>query len=98
MKMIKGTLKVGFVLAILGGSTASAQSIADVKKALDAEQYHKAKSSLKSMIAAQPANAEAHFHLGNVYLLTGYPDSAKVTFNKGISANAQYSLNYVGLG
>lgn len=83
---------------LLVGSSVFAQSLADAKKAIDAEQYQKSKTILKGLIQSQPTNAENFFYLGNVYLKTDYIDSAKMTFNKGIAANAQYPLNYVGLG
>ena len=83
---------------LLVGSSVFAQSVADAKKAIDAEQYQKSKTILKGLIQSQPTNAENFFYLGNVYLKTDYVDSAKMTFNKGIAANGQYPLNYVGLG
>ena len=97
MKMIKTTIKatLGFVLV---GSAVIAQSITDAKKAIDAEQYQKSKTILKGLISSQPANAESYFYLGNVYLKADYADSAKMTYSKGIAANAQFPLNYVGLG
>jgi cytochrome c-type biogenesis protein CcmH/NrfG len=97
MKMIKTAVKatLGFVLV---GSAVFAQSITDAKKAIDAEQYQKSKTILKGLISSQPANAESYFYLGNVYLKTDYADSAKMTYTKGITANAQFPLNYIGLG
>ncbi len=83
---------------VLVGSSVFAQNLADAKKAIDAEQYQKSKTILKGLISSQPSNAENYFFLGNVYLKTDYIDSAKMTYNKGISANAEFPLNYVGLG
>ncbi len=83
---------------ILVGSSVFAQSLADAIKATDAEQYQKSKSILKGLISSQPATAENYYHLGNVYLKTDYIDSAKMTYNKGIAADAEFPLNYVGLG
>ena len=94
MKKIVNTT-LGLVLV---ASTVFAQSVADAKKAIDAEQYQKSKTILKGLIQSQPANAENYFYLGNVYLKTDYIDSAKMTYNKGIAANANFPLNYVGLG
>ncbi|MDB5014821.1 MAG: Tetratricopeptide domain protein, partial [Daejeonella sp.] len=97
MKIIKKAFSITLGL-ILIGSAVSAQTLADAKKAIDAEQYQKGKSILKSLINSQASNAENYFFLGNVYLKNDYPDSAKAAFNKGISVNAAYPLNYVGLG
>ncbi|MFM6975824.1 MAG: tetratricopeptide repeat protein [Sphingobacteriaceae bacterium] len=96
MEMIKKAVKATLVLALLGSSV-WAQSLADAKKAIDAEQYQNAKIQLKGLINLLP-NPENYFFLGQVYLKTDYPDSAKVTFNKGITINPAFSLNYVGLG
>ncbi len=97
MEMLKKAFKTTLVLVLLGSSL-FAQTLVDVKKAIDAEQYQKAKSQLKTMIATLPTNAENYFFLGQVYLKTDYADSAKVTFNEGIAKNPSFALNYVGLG
>lgn len=80
------------------GSSVFAQSLADAKKALDAEQYPKAELMLKNLTQTQASNAENYFYLGWLYIKTEYPDSAKTAFNKGISVNAKSALNYAGLG
>ncbi|WP_295770536.1 tetratricopeptide repeat protein [uncultured Mucilaginibacter sp.] len=80
------------------GSTVFAQSLADAKKAIDAEQYQKAKSMLKNLTATQANKDENFFYLGWVYLEQDYVDSAKAVFTKGIAANPKSALNYAGLG
>lgn len=97
MEMMKNVIKATFALILLG-STLFAQTLADAKKAIDAEQYQQAKNQLKNLITTQPLNPENHFFLGQVYLKTDYPDSAKVVFNQGITASPAFPLNYVGLG
>ncbi len=97
MEMMKKVIKSTFALVLLG-STLFAQTLADAKKAIDAEQFQNAKTQLKNLIAIQPANPENYFFLGQVYLKTDYPDSAKITFNKGTSASPAFALNFVGLG
>ena len=76
----------------------SAQSLADAKKAVDAEQYQKGKNMLKNLTVTQPTNAENYFYLGNIYIQADNLDSARIVFNKGVEVNARYALNYVGLG
>lgn len=98
MKMIKKAVKATLGLILVMGSSGFAQSTSDALKAIDAEQYQKAKTILKGLITTKPAEAENYFFLGNVYLKQDYADSAKVTFNKGIAADADYPLNYIGLG
>lgn len=84
--------------AVAMTTIASAQKLTDAQKAIQAEQYQKAKTMLKSMTAADPGKDENYFYLGWVYLLQDYPDSAKAVFTKGITANNKSALNYVGLG
>ena len=102
MKMIKKIACAGLVSMTMGvllaGSSVSAQSLADAKKAIDAEQYQKAKSMLKNLTATQADKDENFFFLGWVYLKQEYVDSAKVVFNKGIAVNPKSALNYAGLG
>lgn len=88
-----------FSLALLASATATkAQDIDQAKKAIDAEQYEKAKSMLKSIVQAKPANGRAAFLLGNIYLKQNIEDSAKIYFQKGMSGSEGGKLNYVGLG
>ena len=80
------------------GSSVFAQSLADAKKAIDAEQYQKAKTMLKNLTVTQSNKDENFFYLGWVYIIQDYADSAKVQFNKGIAIEPKSALNYVGLG
>lgn len=80
------------------GSSVFAQSLADAKKAIDAEQYQKAKSMLKNLTTTQADKDENYFYLGWVYLKQEYPDSAKAIFNKGLTVNSKSPLNMVGIG
>jgi cytochrome c-type biogenesis protein CcmH/NrfG len=97
MKMISkiATASLGLLFV---GSSVFAQSLADAKKAIDAEQYQKAKSMLKNLTTTQADKDENFFYLGWVYIKQDYADSAKAAFNKGIAVNAKSALNYAGLG
>lgn len=86
-----------FVL-LLTGFLAKAQDVDQANKAIDAEQYEKAKGLLKSIIKAKPDNGRATFLLGNIYLTQNMPDSAKIYFNKGLTAKEEGKLNSIGLG
>ncbi|GAB2696258.1 hypothetical protein GCM10027037_20200 [Mucilaginibacter koreensis] len=97
MKMISKIAGAALALTAVG-YTASAQSLADAKKAIDAEQYQKAKSILKNLVNTQSTKDENYFYLGWVYVEQDYADSAKAVFNRGIAANPNSALNYVGLG
>ncbi|RFZ82958.1 hypothetical protein DYU05_12445 [Mucilaginibacter terrenus] len=97
MKMISKISKLALALSFFGSSV-FAQSLDDAKKAIDAEQYQKAKSMLKNLTVTQSSKDENFFYLGWVYLLQDYSDSAKTVFNKGIAVNPKSALNYAGLG
>ena len=74
-----------------------AQDLAQAKKAIDAEQYDKAKSILKAIIKMKPSDGKATFLLGNVYLKQSSEDSARITFNKGLAAAEGGKFNTIGL-
>src|SRR5476651_36904 len=97
MKMISKIAKIALGM-VLVGSSVFAQSLDDAKKAIDAEQYQKAKSMLKNLTTTQATNDENFFYLGWVYLIQEYPDSAKAMFTQGLAKNPKSALNYVGLG
>jgi len=97
MKIISKIAVAGLGL-VLTGSSVFAQSLADAKKAIDAEQFQKAKSMLKNLVTTQSTKDENYFYLGWVYIKQDEPDSAKAVFQKGIGVNANSALNYAGLG
>lgn len=76
------------------GFSAFAQEIELAKKAIDAEQFEKAKSILKSKLD----NGKAQFLLGNIYLKQSQADSARVVFQTGLTAKEFGAFNYIGLG
>src|ERR1700743_2743450 len=97
MKMIS-KIAAASVGLLLMGSSVFAQSLADAKKAIDDEQYQKAKSMLKNLTVTQADKDENYFYLGWVYIKQEYLDSAQTTFTKGLSVNPKSALNMVGLG
>jgi Tfp pilus assembly protein PilF len=86
-----------FGLALVATAFAQAQDIESAKKAIDAEQFEKAKSILKSVIQAKPANGKAAFLLGTIYLKQNISDSASIYFKKGLAASENARLNNIGL-
>lgn len=98
MKMIKKTIALSLGFVLMGGAASFAQSLADAKKAIDAEQYQKATSMLKTLVNSQAKEGDNYYNLGRVYLLVEEADSAKSTFTKGTVADPKNALNYVGLG
>lgn len=92
------TFKIFSLLIVASVTITNAQDLQVVKKTIDAEQYEKAKTILKSLLQAKPENGKATFLLGNIYLKQGIEDSAKITFQKGLKATEGAKLNYIGLG
>lgn len=97
MKISKKSIGIG-VAFLFVASSALAQSIKDAKVAINAEQYDKAKTMLKGLVEKQATKGENYFYLGQVYLKTDNPDSAKITFQNGLQKDTKYDLNKVGLG
>ena len=92
------TLKIFSIAFLTSVTFGFAQDVNQAKKALDAEQYEKAKSILKSIIIANPADGRANFILGNIYLIQTVTDSAKIAFQKGLVGTLGGRLNHIGLG
>lgn len=87
-----------FSLALVATTVAKAQDLEPAKKAIDAEQFEKAKSLLKSVIQTKPSNGKAAFLLGNIYLKQNIADSATIYFQKGLAAAEGAKINNAGLG
>ncbi len=86
-------------VALLASVTVTqAQDLNQAKKEIDAEKYQNAKNTLKSIIKANPSEGEAFFLLGNVYLYQNVADSAKMTYQSGLSAKDYAHYNNIGLG
>ena len=87
-----------FSLALVATTIAKAQELEPAKIAIDAEQFEKAKSMLKSVIQAKPTNGKASFLLGNIYLKQNISDSASIYFQKGLACKDDAKFNNIGLG
>lgn len=72
------------------------------------EQYDKAEAMLLDLTKKEPTNSKNYFYLGENHLAEYYADTisnsltiaataAKEVFQKGVSANANDPLNYIGL-
>ncbi|MHA3788257.1 tetratricopeptide repeat protein [Flavobacterium hauense] len=85
-------------LSLLFFGVASAQDVNQAKKAIDAEQYQKAKTILKSLISSSPDEGKNYFLLGDVYLKQTEQDSAAIYFNKGKAVKNNPEYNTIGLG
>ncbi|MDN3674931.1 tetratricopeptide repeat protein [Flavobacterium branchiarum] len=90
--------KIFSVALMATAAGAYAQDISQAKKAIDAEQFEKAKTVLQSIIKAKPTDGEAPFILGNVYLSQQVADSAKIYYLNSVAASSRANLGYIGLG
>lgn len=97
-KFTMNKFKIFSVALFASASALQAQDINEVKKQIDAEQFQKAKTSLKSIIKADPSEGKAYFLLGNIYLNQNVIDSAKITYNDGLKAKDAAHFNNIGLG
>jgi cytochrome c-type biogenesis protein CcmH/NrfG len=88
-------LSVAFLASV---SSLQAQDIDQAKKAIDAEQFQTAKTTLKSIVKDDSSNGAAFFLLGNVYLAQNVADSAAIAYKSGLNAKKESHLNYIGLG
>ncbi len=72
------------------------------------EQYDKAEEVFKQLIQNEPSNAKNYFYYGENYLLNYFADTisnslavatqeARAIYQKGVDANANEPLNYIGL-
>jgi tetratricopeptide (TPR) repeat protein len=102
---------VVFLAAILGMVTSHSVKAQDLNSAITltrSEQYDKAEEMLKQLIQKEPANSKYYFYYGENILQDYFSDTisnkiatfaktAKVQYDKGVGANPNDPLNYVGL-
>jgi tetratricopeptide (TPR) repeat protein len=110
--MKRSFLQRGLILAAamtgLLINNVQSQDLATALLLTKSEQYDKAGEMLKQLIQKEPGNSKYYFFLGENYLLDYFADTisnslteftkqAKEFFDKGVAANANDPLNYVGL-
>lgn len=83
--------------ALLISVTASAQTLQDAIRLTDNEQYEKARTSFKSLVAAAPTNGDNFFYFGDLMLKMEKPDSARILFQKGVDINPTNALTHIGM-
>lgn len=77
---------------------AHGQNLEQGIKHLELEQYERAKIIFKSLVSSESKKGKALFYMGQAYLETEKPDSAKYFFMEGIKNEESEALNYVGMG
>lgn len=92
-------------LLLITSLRVSAQSLSEGLRCLDNEQYARAGEIFRSLAKNQPGAASCYY-LGHFYMNLErvdsaqglYADSARLCFEKGVSLDPKFNLNYVGLG
>ncbi|HLP14090.1 MAG TPA: tetratricopeptide repeat protein [Flavobacteriales bacterium] len=93
------SLSATAVALVLMAGKCQAQSTALMQpiKMTDNEQFEKATSVFKTLVAKDPANAETWFYFGENLFAAEKRDSAEVLYKKGIEVNPKMPLNHIGL-
>lgn len=88
------------ILSALVGFTGllNAQTLQEVIKQTDNENFDAAAVNFRALIAKEPTKGENYFYFGENYFKSDDIDSANIYYAKGAEVNATNPLNYVGLG
>jgi len=100
-------LLTGLVAFCIGGA-AQSQDLNSAISLTRSEQYDEASKIFKELIQKEPGNSRNYYYYGENYLLEYFSDTisnslvvatkeARDIYNKGVSANPNDPLNYVGL-
>ncbi len=93
---MKKTLLTGTLTGLV--ALAGAQSLQDAIQLADREQFDRATTAFKQLLAANPSDAAAWFHFGQSYYANDQQDSADYCYGEGVRVNQRYPLNKAGLG
>lgn len=93
-------LKILFTMLLAGALSAAAQGgYQDGVDNYNAGRLDVAKTILENNINSPGTDkAVSYYYLGAIDFQEGNVAGAKANFEKGVSANAQYPMNYIGLG
>jgi tetratricopeptide (TPR) repeat protein len=105
--MLRPGLLLAGLLTVFAGNL-QAQDLNSATLLTRSEQYDKAEAMFQQLIQKEPANSKNYFYLGENYLADYFADTisnsltvsakaAKEIYQKGVSANANDPLNYIGL-
>jgi tetratricopeptide (TPR) repeat protein len=109
--MKRSILRPALILAALlmiFAFNVKAQDLTSAMLLTRSEQYDKAQTMLQQLIQKEPANGKNYFYLGENYLADYFADTisnsltvaataAKEIYQKGVNANPNDPLNYIGL-
>jgi tetratricopeptide (TPR) repeat protein len=108
ISMLKKAVLLTGVFSVLMIYGIQAQDLNSAILLTKSESYDKAGEIYKSLIQKEPGNSKNYFYYGENYLLDYYSDTisnslvtatkaAKEMYEKGVSANPNDPLNYIGL-
>ena len=92
---MKKTIVIGLI-SLTG--LLNAQTLADIIKKTDNENFDAAATNFRELLAKEPTKGENFFYYGENFFKSGDVDSATIFYQKGADVNATNPLNYVGLG
>ncbi len=111
--MKRSTLRPIILLSVLfsvllAGNIKAQNDLQNAINLTKGEQYDRARTILRELIAKEPSNAKYHFYLGENYMLDYFADTisnsltvatkeAGTIYQDGVDANPNEPLNYVGL-
>ncbi len=105
--LLKPTVILAGLLTIFGIKI-NAQDLNSAIRLTRSEQYDKAEAMFQELIKKDPANSKDYFYLGENYLADYFSDTisnslnvsakaAREAYTKGVQANPNDPLNYIGL-
>ncbi len=105
--LLKPTVILAGLLTIFGIKI-NAQDLNSAIRLTRSEQYDKAEAMFQELIKKDPANSKDYFYLGENYLADYFSDTisnslnvsakaAREAYTKGVEANPNDPLNYIGL-
>ena len=108
MRRFKLAVLPAALICMISGTGLKAQTLQEAITFTKNEQYDKAEAMFQQLIKSEPGNAKVYFHYGENALLNYFSDTisnsltvatkdAADIFNKGVTANINDPLNYVGL-
>src|SRR5438876_1210576 len=83
---------------LVSGNMLFAQGLDEGKKLFYYERYNSAKDVFNKLITANPNNVDAIYWLGQAYLGSEDPASAKALYQKSINANPNAPLLLAAMG
>lgn len=87
-----------FAQLLLVAFSIQAQTLSEGLKAIDFEKYEHARNIFLALTQKEPANGENYYLLGQSYNNLFKPDSALISYNKGIQNAPNYPSLYAGVG